>query len=164
MACAVMALLAAGAGLAGFHLVGSSEPAVAEHQTEAAAPVPPVVTEIPGAGPMPQWLMEAAPAVQAEYHWAAAHHEELQHIPCYCGCDQIDHGSDADCFFQWQEDGTIAAYERHASGCGICVEISSRVRADLERGVPLRNIRAQIDETYGAKGLPATETPQPPAT
>ena len=46
--------------------------------------------------------------VRAEeaYRYAAAHPEVLQYIPCFCGCRNIGHRHNADCYVQ----------ERHGDG------------------------------------------------
>jgi len=112
--------------------------------------------------PMPNWLKSADAGVKETYIWAAVHQEELQYIPCYCGCGQM-HDSNAACFFKRREDGTIADYDSHALNCQICVEIARSVRQGLAQGKTLSAIRQQIDKTYQARGLVATNTPMPPA-
>lgn len=72
--------------------------------------------EIAGAGPMPSWLTTADPNVVAEYAWAAEHFEELQYIPCYCGCDSVGHTGNASCYFRWDKNGKILGYDAHALG------------------------------------------------
>ncbi len=76
------------------------------------------LSEIPGLGPMPGWLAAADRAVRQEYVWAAAHIEELQYIPCYCGCgmDPFNHADNAACYFNRDEDGNIIGYDNHAYG------------------------------------------------
>lgn len=78
-----------------------------------AAREPAVSIELP---PTPAWLATADKAIQADYTWAAAHHDELQHIPCYCGCGNIGHTSNSTCYFTRDAAGTITGYEQHAVG------------------------------------------------
>lgn len=44
--------------------------------------------------------------VEQAYQYAAAHPDVLQYIPCFCGCGNIGHRHNADCYVQ----------ERHADG------------------------------------------------
>jgi len=46
------------------------------------------------------------PKVEETYRYAAAHPEMLQYIPCYCGCGNIGHRHNGDCYVQ----------ERYADG------------------------------------------------
>lgn len=74
------------------------------------------VAEIAGAGPIPDWLKNADPAIIADYAWAAQHHEELQYIPCYCGCGSVGHTSNATCYYRWDKNGKALGYDAHALG------------------------------------------------
>lgn len=69
---------------------------------------------IANAPPIPTWLATGDPTVLAEYRWAAAHHDELQYVPCYCGCTATGHTSNATCYFRWDKDGNIQGYDNHA--------------------------------------------------
>ncbi|HYG60859.1 MAG TPA: PCYCGC motif-containing (lipo)protein [Symbiobacteriaceae bacterium] len=71
---------------------------------------------IAGAGPLPDWLQNADPDIIADYAWAAEHHEELQYIPCYCGCGSVGHTSNATCYYRWDKNGKILGYDSHALG------------------------------------------------
>lgn len=64
--------------------------------------------------PIPTWLAAGDPAVLADYKWAAGHHDELQYIPCYCGCVATGHTSNATCYFRWDKDARIEGYDNHA--------------------------------------------------
>lgn len=44
--------------------------------------------------------------VEEAYRYAAAHPDVLQYIPCFCGCRNIGHRHNGDCYIQ----------ERHADG------------------------------------------------
>lgn len=79
------------------------------------APTAPL-TAIEGAGPIPAWLASAPREVIADYAWAAAHHDELQYFPCYCGCfSSAGHVSNSECYFR-RGGGKILAYDNHAYG------------------------------------------------
>lgn len=71
---------------------------------------------IPGAGAIPAWLAMANPSIITEYTWAAEHHNELQYIPCYCGCGMQGHESNSSCYFQRDGRGQIKAYDQYAVG------------------------------------------------
>jgi len=73
-------------------------------------------TEIPAAGPLPNWLTTADPSIVADYAWAAEHYEELRYIPCYCGCNSVGHTDNASCYYRWDKNGTILGYDAHALG------------------------------------------------
>lgn len=60
---------------------------------------------------MPSWLAEADPLIKTEYIWAASHLQELQYIPCYCGCFEGDgHTDNFACYFDRDERGKITGY------------------------------------------------------
>jgi hypothetical protein len=52
------------------------------------------------------------------------------------------------------------AFDEHAAGCGICVDIAHDVMRLSTDGKTPREIRLMIDATYGSFG-PATDTPLP---
>ncbi|HEY3365758.1 MAG TPA: PCYCGC motif-containing (lipo)protein [Symbiobacteriaceae bacterium] len=118
---------------------------------------------ISGAGPMPGWLQAADPSIQKEFVWAAAHKQELQYVPCYCGCMAQGHTSNADCYYDFDTAGNITQYDSHAFGCGTCLDITREVRQGLARGKSLTQIRQEIDKKYQAQGMQPTQTPMPPA-
>jgi len=67
---------------------------------------------IHGAPPMPHWLETADPLIKTEYIWAAAHLDELQYIPCYCGCGPAGHTDNFGCYYQRDKNGTITDYDQ----------------------------------------------------
>jgi len=56
-------------------------------------------------GQLPTFATGNAKAEEA-YRYAAANPEVLQYIPCYCGCGNIGHRHNGDCYVQ----------ERHGDG------------------------------------------------
>ena len=74
------------------------------------------VAEVPGAGPIPDWLKNADPDIIADYAWAAQHYEELRNIPCYCGCGSVGHTSNATCYYRYDKNGKILGWDAHALG------------------------------------------------
>lgn len=93
------------------------------------------------------------PAVVHNYEFAAAHHDQMVRVPCYCGCVALDHSNLFDCFLK--PDG---GWESHASGCAVCGDETTKVEAALARGEPIESARAAIDDEFGHFGRP-TNTP-----
>ena len=57
---------------------------------------------------MPARVMDAHPAIRDAYLFALAHPEVLRYMPCYCGCEEVGHRSNVDCFIDAvQPDGTV---------------------------------------------------------
>lgn len=55
------------------------------------------------------------PKVEEAYRYAAAHPEVLQYIPCFCGCQNVGHRHNGDCYVQERnEDGRIT-FTSHAA-------------------------------------------------
>jgi len=50
------------------------------------------------AGELPSFAKNAGPKVQAAYRYAAGNEEILRYIPCFCGCVNIGHRHNADCY------------------------------------------------------------------
>ena len=110
---------------------------------------------------LPRFLDGAAPRVRDAYRFAVANPDMLAHIPCYCGCGNMGHTSNLSCYVQSTAgDGTIA-YDEHANGCGICVDITQDVMRMSAAGQPLWEIRSYVDAQYSPFG-PSTDTPLPP--
>lgn len=110
--------------------------------------------------PLPSFLNDAPSTVREAYHYAMAHPHELEKYPCYCGCGAMGHTSNLSCYIQEiHEDGTFT-FDTHASGCGICVDITRDVIRLKGEGRSSPDIRAYVDATYSAFG-PSTNTPLP---
>jgi hypothetical protein len=110
---------------------------------------------------LPQFLATAAPRVREAYRFAIANHHALATVPCYCGCGKMGHDSNLACFLQDAGvDGASPAFDEHAAGCGICVDIAQDVMRLTREGKPAVEIRLYVDSTYSGFG-PATDTPLP---
>jgi hypothetical protein len=110
---------------------------------------------------LPQFLATAAPRVREAYRFALAHPHDLETVPCYCGCGGMGHTSNLSCFIQdASADSDTIAFDQHAAGCGICVDIAQDVMRMTAGGSQPGEIRQSIDATYGSFG-PATDTPLP---
>jgi hypothetical protein len=89
-------------------------------------------------------LADLAPSVAAHYHLAAEHPRAFGQVPCFCGCEAtLDHRSLLDCFVR-----PGGGWERHASGCAVCIDESEMVRTMLARGSPVSLIRAEVIAAY----------------
>lgn len=99
------------------------------------------------------------PATEEAYHYALEHPLVLQWIPCYCGCGEMGHGSNLDCYFEPQGQGSLR-FEEHASYCQICVDITLRTKQMAAAGATLVAIRGAIDAEFGTAG-PGTDTAYP---
>jgi len=105
------------------------------------------------AAALPAELGSEPRRVTEAYRFAAANPDVVKQMPCYCGCNSMDHTSNYSCF--WQAEGVV---ELHATGCGICVDIAQDTIQGLSQGRSLADIRAQIDQDYSRFG-PSTDTP-----
>jgi hypothetical protein len=101
-------------------------------------------------------------ATEEAYHFALQHPEIVQWMPCYCGCAAMGHGSNLDCYYKHGQPGDRAVFEEHASYCDICVQITLKAKQLTAQGVPLREVRQVIDQTFGGTA-PGTHTDLPPA-
>jgi len=71
--------------------------------------------ETVAAGELPSFAEHASVKVQETYRYAAAHPEVLQYIPCTCGCRDIGHRHNGDCYVtERHEDGRIT-FTSHAA-------------------------------------------------
>lgn len=65
-------------------------------------------------GQLPSFAKEN-PEVEEAYRYAAANPEVLQYVPCFCGCGNIGHRHNGDCYVQERyEDGRIT-FTSHAA-------------------------------------------------
>lgn len=66
-------------------------------------------------GELPSFAKKA-PKVTEAYRYAVANGETLQYMPCFCGCKNIGHRSNADCYVtERHPDGRIT-FNSHAVG------------------------------------------------
>lgn len=49
-------------------------------------------------GALPLFAKKAGPKAQKAYRFAADHPGRLQYIPCFCGCRNIGHRHNGDCY------------------------------------------------------------------
>jgi hypothetical protein len=96
-------------------------------------------------------LVQAAPiSVQQAYQFAHSNPETLKHIPCYCGCGAMGHDSNYACYVN-EANGDLA-FDNHALGCSICVDITIDVMRMMDDGQEFNVIQTYIDNKYSAFG------------
>ena len=108
-----------------------------------------------GMSPMDQKPMDvhSAPvAVHEAYKINVDNPDIMQDIPCYCGCGDIGHTSNYDCYVSSVDTNGTISYENHALGCSICVDITQDVMRMLRDGKTPQDARAYIDATYSKYG------------
>ncbi len=82
---------------------------------------------------------------QALYQAAAADHEAFEAVTCYCGCEAfLDHRHLLDCF-----ERPSGGWERHATGCAVCLAEARDVIEMRDDGVSLEEIIRTIDDRFG---------------
>ena len=101
---------------------------------------------------MPAEVHAAAVSVQEAYQFNVANPEIMKEIPCYCGCGNIGHASNYDCYVSDVDDAGNISFDNHALGCSICVDITQDVMRMLKDGKSTQEARAYIDSTYSKYG------------
>lgn len=137
---AAMLVLAGGAvGLTmGMRAYGGSSHPMAMGQVTAPASDAPAASVFTLAG--------LSPEIAGHYRFAHDHPMPYRAVPCYCGCEAtLDHQNLFRCYVT-----DTGAWEVHASGCAVCTDESSMVRAMLARGVGVQQIHDAIVAKYGA--------------
>ena len=101
---------------------------------------------------MPAEVQSAPMTVQTAYQFAAANPDVMKDIPCYCGCGNIGHTSNYDCYVSNVDTNGTITFDNHALGCSICVDITQDVMRMLKDGKSPQDARAYIDTTYSKYG------------
>jgi hypothetical protein len=101
---------------------------------------------------MPSEVQSAPVTVQTAYQFAAANPDLMKQIPCYCGCGEIGHTSNYDCYVAAVDAQGQITFDNHALGCSICVDITQDVMRLTQEGKSPQEIRATIDATYSKYG------------
>jgi hypothetical protein len=109
---------------------------------------------------LPDFMHDADHEFKLAYRFAIANPDELAKYPCYCGCVNIGHASNLDCYISEISADGVITFDSHAAGCGICVEITLDVMRLLNQGWESPQIRSYIDSHYSQRG-PGTNTPLP---
>ena len=101
---------------------------------------------------MPMDVQSAPVAVQEAYQFNVANPDIMQDIPCYCGCGDIGHTSNYDCYVSDVDASGKITFDNHALGCSICVDITQDVMRMLRDGKTPQDARVYIDNTYSKYG------------
>lgn len=101
---------------------------------------------------MPMDVQSAPVAVQEAYQFNTANPDIMQDIPCYCGCGDIGHTSNYDCYVADVDASGKITFDNHALGCSICVDITQDMMRMLRDGKTPQDARAYIDATYSKYG------------
>lgn len=101
---------------------------------------------------MPVDVQSAPVAVQEAYQFNIANPGIMQDFPCYCGCGDIGHTSNYDCYASDVDANGSITFDNHALGCSICVNITQDVMRMLRDGKSPQDARAYIDTTYSKYG------------
>lgn len=101
---------------------------------------------------MPAEVQSAPVSVQEAYQFNVANPEIMKNIPCYCGCGNIGHTSNYDCYVSQVDSQGNITFDNHALGCSICVDITQDVMRMLREGKSPQDARAYIDATYSKYG------------
>lgn len=109
---------------------------------------------------LPSFLSDAPPKVREAYQFAMANQHDLETVPCYCGCGRMGHKSNWNCYIKAVDAAGKFTFDDHASGCGVCVDITQDVIRMKREGRSAKEIRAYIDGQYSGYG-PSTDTPLP---
>ncbi len=80
------------------------------------------------ASSLPMEMQKAPATVRDAYRFAVANPDALKNVPCYCGCGSIGHTSNLSCFVkEFDGKGKAVAFDNHALGCSLCVDIAQDV-------------------------------------
>ncbi len=101
---------------------------------------------------MPMEVQNAPVTVQQAYQFNSANPDLMQDIPCYCGCGSMGHTSNYDCYVSNVDANGSIAFDNHALGCSICVDITQDVMRMLREGKSIQDARAYVDDTYSKYG------------
>ena len=101
-------------------------------------------------------------ATEEAYAYAMSNPQIIKWMPCYCGCGEMGHRSNLDCFLKPGTPGARTVFDEHASYCDICVETTLLAKKMHAEGSSLRDIRAAVDQAFGGS-VPGTPTDLPPA-
>ncbi len=101
---------------------------------------------------MPMDVQSAPVTVQEAYQFASINPEVMKNIPCYCGCGDIGHTSNYDCYVSAVDAQGNITFDNHALGCSICVDITQDVMRMLRDGKSPQEARIYVDETYSKYG------------
>lgn len=103
---------------------------------------------------MPPQVQQAPSAVRQAYQFAAHNEDVLSALPCYCGCGAMGHVSNYSCYVAGRDASGGLAYDNHALGCQICVDITQDAMRLLDEGQRVDEIYEYVHATYSRFGPP----------
>lgn len=103
---------------------------------------------------LPQLMQESPERVRTAYQFAVANPDALENVPCYCGCGSMGHTSNLSCYVKDGTAGENLAYDQHALGCSLCVDITQDVMRMTGEGRSAPQIREEILAAYSKFGPP----------
>jgi hypothetical protein len=109
---------------------------------------------------MPEVVMMQRKSVQEAYRFAVAQPEDLETIPCYCGCVGLNHRNNLECYLKPESTPEALIFDNHALGCEICADITHLTMQLLKLGYSPADIRDTVDLRFAERG-PGTDTPYP---
>ena len=101
---------------------------------------------------MPAEVKSAPVTVQEAYQFNLANVDLMKNIPCYCGCGNVGHTSNYDCYVSNVDNAGKISFDNHALGCSICVDITQDVMRMTREGKSPQEARTYIDATYSKYG------------
>ena len=66
-------------------------------------------------GDLPVFATSGGPDVAGLYRFAVEQGKDLEHIPCYCGCGNIGHRSNRQCYIKSENTNGTITYTSHAA-------------------------------------------------
>ncbi|MBI3242808.1 MAG: hypothetical protein HYZ49_10995 [Chloroflexi bacterium] len=111
---------------------------------------------------MPPEVQNEPERTRQAYQFAVANPDVMQHIPCYCGCDNLGHTNNYVCYVAGVDAAGIIKFDSHAIGCPICVDITQDAMKMLRQGKSTAEIKTYIDTMYakyGPSNMPAENVP-----
>lgn len=111
---------------------------------------------------LPEFLNSQSKEIQMVYALAAQVSDELEYVPCYCGCgESAGHKSNLNCFINEIRDDGSVEWDDHGTRCGVCLDIAVETAKLKSEGTSLTDIRSTIDEKYKTGYAKPTPTPMP---
>ena len=106
---------------------------------------------------LPAEMKDQPARVKEAYRFAIANPDLLKQIPCFCGCVAEQHESNYNCYVAKDGGpGSVLDFDNHATGCGICVDITQDVMTMQQEGKSVDEMRQVINQRYGTFG-PSTD-------
>ena len=162
------ALIAAGLVTACTSSEGSPRRQTPEPVANVTSPAPQAIRPVQSASDLPplppgvDTAVRRPDVVRAVYEFAARHPEVLEYVPCFCGCERGGHDNNNDCFIAKRDaTGRVAAWEAHALGCEICLDVAQQAMQMHNAGASVTAIRTAVEKRYAGVGGGHTPTPMP---